>query len=183
MNLKVQQREMAMNKRHLIINKEEKSQAIIKRLLDIIKPYNKIGIYISLDDEVNTKGLLEVLIDMHKAVFAPRVNKDTMSFYQINSFDDLKRGSFKVLEPTTSIEGHDLEVLVIPLVAYDRQGNRLGYGKGYYDKYLVNKSLLKVGLAFWEQEISSIEINQYDVRLDILVNEVELIDFRENYKT
>ena len=100
-----------------------------------------------------------------------------MNFYSWSRNDLLKINKFGIPEPLeTEIIYPD--ILLVPLVAYDSSLSRLGYGGGYYDRYIEKiekiKKVTKIGLAFSFQKISSIPIDQYDKRLDFIVTEKEI---------
>jgi 5-formyltetrahydrofolate cyclo-ligase len=103
-----------------------------------------------------------------------------MNFYSWSRNDPLKINKFGIPEPVSSKIFYP-DILLVPLVAYDVSLNRLGYGGGYYDRYIEKiekmkvKKVIKIGLAFSFQKISSIPINQYDKRLDLIVTEKEIL--------
>ena len=101
-----------------------------------------------------------------------------MNFYSWSRNDPLKINKFGIPEPVSS-KVYYPDILLVPLVAYDRSLNRLGYGGGYYDRYIEKiekiKKVTKIGLAFSFQKISSIAINQYDKKLDFIVTEKEIL--------
>ena len=101
-----------------------------------------------------------------------------MNFYKWSKRDPLKINKFGIPEPV-SIKIIYPDILLVPLVAYDSNLNRLGYGGGFYDRYIEKiekiKKITKIGLAFSFQKISSIPINQYDKRLDFIVTEKEIL--------
>ena len=104
----------------------------------------------SLPKEVETLSLIQELLKT-KRVCVPKVNQDTMDFYEIDSLDDLKEGYFHVLEPTTTalILPEDIDCMLVPMLAFDKQKYRVGYGKGFYDKYFARGYHgYKLGLAF-----------------------------------
>ena len=101
-----------------------------------------------------------------------------MNFYNWSINDPLKINKFGIPEPLGSKIIYP-DILLVPLVAYDGHLNRLGYGGGYYDRYIEKlekiKKVIKIGLAFSFQKISSIPINQYDKRLDFIFTEKEIL--------
>lgn len=124
----------------------DKSSAIISNL-KTLKEYQKaevILMYASLPDEVETLSLIRELTEEDKkSVYCPVTQGDEMEFYRISSVDDLKEGNFHVLEPEP-LKERLLELqkdihycMLMPGLMFDKKGNRLGYGKGYYDKYLA----------------------------------------------
>lgn len=125
----------------------DKSNAIISNL-KALKEFQKaevILIYASLPDEVETLSLIrELTKDGKKLVYCPVIQGDEMEFYKILSLDDLKEGNFHILEPVP-LEEIRMELqkdvaycMLMPGLMFDKKGNRLGYGKGYYDKYLAS---------------------------------------------
>jgi len=108
-------------------------------------------------------------------VSLPIIEKDNqMNFYNWSSNDPLKINKFGIPQPVSSKIFYP-DILLVPLVAFDSNFNRLGYGGGYYDRYIEKiekiKKVTKIGLAFSFQKISSIPINQYDKKLDFIVTE------------
>jgi len=101
-----------------------------------------------------------------------------MNFYSWSRNDPLKINKFGIPEPVSTKVFHP-DILLVPLVGYDSYLNRLGYGGGYYDRYIEKiekiKKVIKIGLAFSFQKISSIPINQYDKKLDFIVTEKEIL--------
>ncbi len=132
-----------------------------------------IACYVSLMDEVNTHELITELLKTHR-VCVPKVHGDTMDFYEIFSLNDLKEGSFHVLEPTTDllINIKDIDIMIVPMLAYDNNLYRVGYGKGYYDRYFARGFYgYKLGLAYSFQHVESIDHDQYDIALDEIITE------------
>ena len=98
-----------------------------------------------------------------------------MDFFKWSLEDPLKINKYGIVEPTSSDKVYP-KILFVPLVAFDRQLNRLGYGGGFYDRYLNKmKNVLKIGLAFSFQELKKIPINKHDKKLDFVITEREII--------
>ena len=127
-------------------------------------------------DDLDILGLLET---KNFKVSLPIIKKDNqMNFCRWSRNDPLKINKFGIPEPLSSKVFYP-DILLVPLVAYDSSLNRLGYGGGYYDRYIEKldkiKKVIKIGLAFSFQKISSIPTNQYDKRLDFIVTEKEIL--------
>lgn len=138
-----------------------------------IQQASMIACYVSLPKEVETLSLIQELLKT-KRVCVPKVNQDTMDFYEIDSLDDLKEGYFHVLEPTTTalILPEDIDCMLVPMLAFDKQKYRVGYGKGFYDKYFARGYHgYKLGLAFSFQYVEHIQINSYDYALNEIITE------------
>lgn len=132
-----------------------------------------VGIYVSLPDEVSTHDLIKHTLK-YKRVCVPKIENKTMNFYEISSFKELKEGHFHVLEPINKnlISYQDIDLMITPLLAFDENLYRVGYGKGYYDKYF-SKGFhgYKLGIAFSCQKVDKIKIDQYDYQLDEIITE------------
>lgn len=148
------------------------SSLICERCKNILEAYSCIGIYVGVGNEVATVQLIEWCLAQHKKVCCPRVHGDTMDFYEIKSLDDLKSGVYGLLEPIgkNPIKPEDIMCMVMPLVGFNESGQRIGQGKGYYDKYLKQCECLKVGLAFEWQKID-FEAETHDIDADMIITE------------
>ena len=124
-------------------------------------------------------AILDLLEKKNFKVSLPIIKKDNqMNFCSWSTDDPLKINKFGIPEPVSSKILYP-DILLVPLVAYDSSLNRLGYGGGYYDRYIEKleniKKVIKIGLAFSFQKISSIPINQYDKKLDFIITEKEIL--------
>ena len=139
----------------------------------------KIGGYYPSNYEIDDLEILEVLKKQNFKISLPVVKKDNqMNFYSWSKNDPLKINKFGIPEPILSKIFYP-DILLVPLVGYDNNLNRLGYGGGFYDRYIEKidkiKKVSKIGLAFSYQKIKSVPINQYDKKLDFVVTEKEII--------
>lgn len=160
--------------------KKSRNDMILSRLLSLsaYKNCKTLLTYVSTDIEVDTVGLIKQALDDGKLVAVPRCVKGTrdMVFYIIKSFDDLEIGSFSVMEPIPKkcgkLKKFDGALCIIPALAYDRYGYRLGYGKGYYDRFLsAHKGLIKVGIEYCCCMETELMHGRFDIPADILVTE------------
>lgn len=166
----------------------DKSSTIISNL-KALKEFQKaevILMYASLPDEVETLSLIRELTEKgKKSVYCPVTQGDEMEFYRILSLDDLKEGNFHVLEPEPLKESflelqNDVHYcMLMPGLMFDKRGNRLGYGKGYYDKYLarVPKGVIftTIALSYESMVKDAIPAEETDWRADYVVTENEVI--------
>ena len=141
--------------------------------------FKSIGGYYPSNYEIDDLDILDLLEKKNFKVSLPIIKKENqMNFYSWSRNDPLKINKFGIPEPVSSKIFYP-DILLVPLVAYDVSLNRLGYGGGYYDRYIEKiekvKKVFKIGLAFSFQKISSIPINQYDKRLDFIVTEKEIL--------
>ena len=138
-----------------------------------------IGGYYPSNYEIDDLDILDLLEKKNFKVSLPIIKKENqMNFYSWSRNDPLKINKFGIPEPVSSKIFYP-DILLVPLVAYDVSLNRLGYGGGYYDRYIEKiekvKKIVKIGLAFSFQKISSMPINQYDKRLDFIFTEKEIL--------
>ena len=138
-----------------------------------------VGGYYTSNYEIDDLDILDFLEKKNFKVSLPVIKKENqMNFYKWSKKDPLKINKFGIPEPVSSKIIYP-DILLVPLVAYDSNLNRLGYGGGFYDRYIEKiekiKKVIKIGLAFSFQKISSIPINQYDKRLDFIVTEKEIL--------
>ena len=146
--------------------------------IDKLNP-KSIGGYYPSNYEIDDLAILDLLEKKNFKVSLPIIKKDNqMNFYRWSRSDPLRVNKFGIPEPVSSKIFYP-DILLVPLVAYDNNLNRLGYGGGYYDRYIEKlektKKIIKIGLAFSFQKISSIPIDQYDKRLDFIITEKEIL--------
>ena len=139
-----------------------------------------IGGYYPSNYEIDDLAILDLLEKKIFKVSLPIIKKNNqMNFYSWSRNDPLKINKFGIPEPVVSSKILYPDILLVPLVAFDSNLNRLGYGGGYYDRYIEKiekiKKVTKIGLAFSFQKISSMPINQYDKRLDFIITEKEIL--------
>ena len=137
------------------------------------------GGYYPSNYEIDDLAILDLLEKKNFKVSLPIIKKDNqMNFYRWSRSDPLRVNKFGIPEPVSSKIFYP-DILLVPLVAYDNNLNRLGYGGGYYDRYIEKlektKKIIKIGLAFSFQKISSIPIDQYDKRLDFIITEKKIL--------
>lgn len=158
----------------------EKSKKIVDRILATDSYMNSACIfaYVSTRNEVNLKALLEASWLSGKRVAVPRVCGSNMDFYYIESYAGLVKGSFGIYEPAdNAVKAEEKDALVlIPGVAYARDGSRIGYGGGYYDRYLAqNNSHHIIAPAYDFQIIAHISTEEHDIRADEIICESDCI--------
>lgn len=135
--------------------------------------YEEVYIYVSFNQEVDTSTIIDYLIQQGVKIGAPKIMDGHMEFYYINDKNQLEPGFYGILEPTTDrvADGNNI-LMIMPGLAFDLHGNRIGYGAGYYDKYLHEyhkKRIHKIALAYDFQIVEQIENNEYDVGVDGII--------------
>ncbi len=156
-------------KRKNILNKKELSTIIVNKVmnLDIYKEARVIALYHSLNDEVDTTYLINN--SKGKRVLLPKVIGDEMIFIMINKDTKYYKSNFGVLEPIGDIYTGKIDLIIVPGLAFDKDLNRLGFGRGYYDKYLMNKDIYKIGICFDEQIVDEVPHNALDIKMDMVI--------------
>ena len=154
----------------------ERSQRVIEILAPFLKPDKTIASFKAISHRK------EISLETLEGTFAyPRVvsEKGTMEMAQSTEFANSEWGipepvGGSVLEPT------DFDIVLIPLLAFDLAGNRVGYGKGFYDRYLVNcrPNCLKIGISLFDPVALIEDVESHDIRLDIAICPAQLYDFR-----
>ena len=155
-----------------ITDRSKRSFLLKEELSNILKDYINIGLFMSLDHEIDTVPLIEELLKVGKNIYLPRTEGDVIQFYQINSLDELEISPdrYKVRQPKGGqvVDPLILEVIVCPGVAFDKNNNRMGHGKGYYDKYLSRCPAYKIGTCYKEQLLDEIPVTDNDIKMDIV---------------
>ncbi len=159
--------------RKSISNKEEQDDVIFDKVINLeeYKQSKLILIYVSLKDEVDTIKLIKYGLEIGKGIAVPKCEGDDIAFYYINSLEDLEEGNFGILEPKTNEAVNDFEnsICIIPGVVFDKQNNRIGYGRGFYDRFLENYQGVKIGLTYKECVCDKIDVDENDVKMDKVI--------------
>lgn len=174
-------------RRDSLENREQLDQAIRERVwaLSAYENAEKLLLYLSKGSEPDTWKIFDRALAQGKEVYAPRCldGQGTMAFYQVKSREELIPGRFGLLEP--SPEGRfplgDPEgaLCLVPGLAFDEEGYRLGYGKGYYDRFLAEHPVMAVGLCYKELLLPQLPRGPYDRQVNCLVTEAGALDFQK----
>ena len=157
--------------------KTKADQIILGYLMKLIKDTKSVGIYLSLKEEVDTFALLKRLLALKIKVSSGVCTKpNILNFVIIEDLAQLKKGMLNIYEPVGEVIAKNMiDVMIVPMVAYDKNRHRLGHGKGYYDRYLADYQGLKIGLAYKYQEVENIPWEKHDIKMDIIINEEGII--------
>ncbi len=162
---------------------EAKSRQIAKRFFlfnDIVDKKNFL-IYLPVNNEVDTKFIINKLTAQNKNLYCPYFSKTDNVYYftKFTNWKDLEKGPFGIMQPK-KYEGVDvqlIEVAIIPGLAFSKDGVRLGYGKGVFDKLLSSANVLRIGLAYNFQVIGRLPKEKQDIVMDIVVTETKIYKF------
>ena len=159
------------------LSDEEKrsiSSQIFSRIAELkeVVQASVIALFMALPDEPQTAAFIEQL-SRHKRVVVPRIEGEEMEFYDIA--DGVKIGAFGIMEPiaTKPVEPSEIDVMVVPGVAFTRYGARLGRGKGFYDKYLSRKGFraYTIGVCYPCQLVEELPAESHDKRIELVVED------------
>jgi 5-formyltetrahydrofolate cyclo-ligase len=142
------------------------------RKIELYRNAKTIGAYYSIGSEVKTQDILQEILNAGKELALPKVVKDDLVFKKISNFSELEPGNFSVMEPKEKCEViKNLDVILVPAIALSKDGFRLGYGFGYYDKYLHGKKSTAIALSYAKQVIRSFPVDDHDVKMNFIVTE------------
>lgn len=165
--------------------KSKYDNIISSRVLDNkdITEAKTIFIFISFKSEVNTIPIIEGLLEAGHSVCVPRLEGKTMKAIRISSLDNLKDTKY-AKEPKVGevVEADEIDTIIVPGVAFDRKGNRIGYGGGYYDKFMKNIRINcnKIAVSYELQVIDDIITDSWDIVIDSLITEKRIYRFKGN---
>ncbi len=170
--------------------KRLKDAAIKERLLSLeeFRDARSVLFYASFRSEVETPSLIEEALKMGKSVSLPVVDAKAgrLRLFEVKGLEELSPGYMGIPEPKTgkAVGLDEMEVIVVPGAAFDRQGGRLGYGKGYYDKLLreAKTGCLFLGLAYGEQIVGKVPVEGHDITMDAIITDKEVIWTRQKSK-
>ena len=178
---------LSIRKRILTLRKRNISKNLSINPIKIFKFFKKkrfkskiIGAYYPFNYELNILDILKSLEKKNYVLSLPKVAKNNkMDFFQWSFKEPLKINKYGIPE-TTSKKKIFPNILLIPLVGFDSQLNRLGYGGGFYDRYLSkvqdNNEIIKIGIGFSFQKVKNLPINKFDKKLDCIITEKKIIE-------
>lgn len=176
-------REMILKKRLDLDEEkyEEYSQKIVEKLRNQIQKmdFDSIALYYPINKEVDVLPLIEELLKTQKKVYLPKVLGKQMKMGRVKSLDRLIKSKFNIPEPIDDEFSSKIDLYIIPAIAYDFNGYRIGYGGGYYDRYfLQNPKTYLIGVVFNFQLIDSVPIHPHDLQADLIMTEKKEIEIK-----
>lgn len=163
-----------LNIRKNITDKNNKNNIIFNKIinLEIFNKSKVIAIYNSMNNEVDTKKIIEYSKKIKKEVLLPKIINNKMFFIKIDNNTKYIKSNFGVEEPiNNNIYNNKIDLIIVPIVAFDSKCNRIGYGKGYYDKYLNDNNTYTIGIAFENQKYIDIPKEKHDVKLNEIITD------------
>jgi 5-formyltetrahydrofolate cyclo-ligase len=183
-------RERALANRRAQENKDELSRDIWNRAtaLPAYRQADTILFYVSMRTEVRTRNALALALDSGKKAVVPYCVEGELGLFRLEHISELQSGTWQILEPRRNlrsvpgkqVDASELDLIIVPGVAFDRQGGRMGHGKGYYDKLLahVRPGTKLVALAFECQMFPRVPMQGHDVYMDMVVTEKAVYEGR-----
>lgn len=151
---------------------KQKSQIITSRFLEEFCDVRTFLLYISFKNEVETFSLIQHLSEKGKKIFLPKLQNEDIFPSEFEGFEKMQQNRYGIMEPATFANITSFDVAVIPAVAFDKKCNRLGFGKGYYDKLLAKINFnICVGFAYELQIFDNIEVEPHDIPADVVITE------------
>ncbi len=155
----------------------EMSDRIVSHIIksDVFKNADSVMLFCSFGHEPQMDRLIEECYKQGKKVFLPTIVFDEIYPVQTNPNTKFYAGKFNIQEPFGNIYFGDIDLTIMPFTAFDQSLNRVGKGGGYYDKYLKNKDTFKLGVGYDFMQVDSVDIGEYDVKLDGVATEKGII--------
>lgn len=161
-------------KRDNIKNKVTKDNLIYQKVInnkDILSSKTLL-IYISINNEVDTIKIINYFLNT-KNIAVPKIIDNNMFFCYVTNLNDLTPGKYNIPEPTNEniVTDFDNAICIVPGICYDKKNYRVGYGKGYYDKFLSKNKIKTIGLCYKECMIEKIDNDKYDYKIDEVITD------------
>ena len=165
-----------------------RDENIFSRLIDhnLFKDAKSIFIYVSFDGEIDTHSIINYALKEGKIVCVPKIftKAEGMHLMKIDSFSSLTPGYYGILEPPADSEEmspEDIDLIIMPGVAFDENGGRVGYGGGFYDRLLAGSNIqsTKIALAYRFQVFDKVPSDKWDERVDMIITEEGIINCKQ----
>ncbi|MBR4874770.1 MAG: 5-formyltetrahydrofolate cyclo-ligase [Clostridia bacterium] len=176
-------RKINLAKRREIKNKEVLNAKILENILSLsfFKEAKTVMTYVSYNDEPDTLALIDVLLKNKKRVCSPVCFENSeMKAFAFNNISELKTSKMGILEPNQDvfISPEEIDLVIVPMCAFNERGHRIGYGKGFYDRYLPKTKAIKCGICFEELK-SDFNEDKLDSPLDYVITEKNIYCFNK----
>lgn len=164
-------RDLLMKKRNALTleRREVASKALTENVLTFCNRFSHVLSFASLTNEIDLSSLNQVLV-AQKKLLLPKVEEENLSIFQVNDLSSLIPSKWNVKEPPSHSAPFDLKqipCILVPGLGFDLEGNRIGYGKGHYDRFLEKMPYaLKIGVGFREQFVQALPVERHDQKLD-----------------
>lgn len=162
-------------------NRDIKEKLLIDNLLQVLFDETKgactqrnVFVYLSYSSEAPTDALIERLLEIGCNVYCPKIEKGEM--YAVAYGEDFTLSPYGIREPVGEAQKAQMDVAIIPFLAVDKQGNRLGYGGGYYDRFLKkNPAIKRIAYGYDFQIVNKVPVNEDDEKMEVVVTDRQII--------
>lgn len=154
-----------------LARREEAAHALYEKITSFVQDFSLVLSFANIGSEIDLWEVNAFLAQENKLVL-PRVVDGELKLFEISSFDDLEKGFSNILEPketSREVSLHEIDCALVPGLGFDRLYNRIGYGKGHYDRLLKDFRNVKIGVGFTEQLVDEIPAEEHDQKLDQLL--------------
>ncbi len=142
--------------------------------IEIFNKAKTIASYYPIGSEIKTQDIMQEILASGKTLVLPKVNDQNLIFKKITGFDNLEKASFNLMEPKDECpEIIDIDLVLVPIVGITRKGVRLGYGYGFYDRFLSKSDAETIGLTYAKLLVKSIPYSEKDIKIQWVVSEDE----------
>lgn len=156
--------------------RHEADQQIFQKIInsEAYQKSNTIFCFVSTENEINTHPIIKYALNSGKCVVVPKcIEKGVMHAYQIQSFDDLESGRYGIPEPKEHcgfVHPADIDLAIIPCLSCNSKRYRIGYGGGFYDRYLHSENFIKLAICYEKLVCEDIPIESFDEKVDIIIS-------------
>lgn len=151
-----------------------KSNIICNKIIEssYYKNANILFCYCAINNEVNLMPIINKALSDKKTVALPKVYGKNILFHKIENVNDLQLGKFNILEPNENNEIiNNADIVIVPGLGFSKEGDRIGYGAGYYDKYLLEHPLFTMGVCYDFQLVNEIKSEKHDIKMDLIITD------------
>jgi 5-formyltetrahydrofolate cyclo-ligase len=193
-NIGALRRQLRTRRRAITGIERQRAAQQLCRLVDqarLLRPGRRIGLYLAMQEELDTAPLLQLALRRGCVIALPRIVSKRHARMRFFVFDgSMKTGAYGIREPggRVGLRARDLDLVFMPLVGFDAAGNRMGMGKGFYDRCFAHRRALRnwrrpllVGVAYEVQRVSALPAASHDVRVDMIVTESALRRIPQRY--
>lgn len=158
-------------------DRDQRDEKIVHTVLSLPawQQAHTVALTLSLELEITTHPLIDAALEAGKSVFVPKVTRQGLTFHRIRSFDDLEPGVMGILEPTTPQTNERIDICIVPGRVFNRSGYRIGWGGGYYDRFLATFTGTTISLAYDVQLLTDLPVEPHDIPVQLIVTEREMI--------
>ena len=135
-----------------------------------------VACYFPIGSEVDTHDIMLDILEHDKNMLLPKIIDSNLEFYDVPNLEKLEKGRFDIMEPKDSCKkAENVDCILVPTVGISKSGDRLGYGRGYYDKFLSSTDAIKISLTYWKQIVKFVPSESHDIKIDLIITEDEII--------